>query len=168
MFARRAIEDHQLSTRIVSIDPRPRADINVLCDEIIRSPLEDTDLAVFHGLQPGDVVVIDGTHTAFMNSDSVVVFLEILPSMPPGVLVCLDDIFLPWDYPPTWGGRWYGEQYLLASALLFCASAWSVVFPAWYVTQESRLAGQLDPLWAHVMPAAGKYAKSFWMERRSI
>jgi hypothetical protein len=165
MFARRAIEDHQLPTRIVSIDPHPRAEIDRLCDEVVRQPLEETDLGVFAELQPGDVLVIDGSHTAFMNSDAVVAFLDILPVIPAGVLVAIDDIFLPWDYPPTWAGRWYGEQYLLAALLLAGVPGWSVVFPAWYLTQESPRRSQLDPLWEHVMPAVGKYAMTFWMER---
>jgi hypothetical protein len=165
LFAKRAVNDHDLPTRIVSIDPHPRAEIDRLCDEVIRAPLEDTDLAVFSDLKPGDVVVVDGTHTVFMNSDTVVAFLEVLPAIPPGVLVCIDDVFLPWDYPPTWAGRWYGEQYLLAGMLLCGMPGWSLVFPGWYVTNESPLKGQLDPLWHHVMPAAGKVAKSFWMER---
>jgi hypothetical protein len=167
MFARRAVTDHGLPTRIVSIDPHPRAEIDRLCDEVIRHPLEEADLSVFSTLKDGDVVVIDGTHTAFMNSDTVVAFLEILPLIPPGVLVCIDDVFLPWDYPPTWGGRWYGEQYLLATMLLSEGPGWSVVFPGWYLTNESKLASQLDPLWAHVTPATGKLAKSFWLERQA-
>jgi hypothetical protein len=29
--------------------------------------------------------------------------------------VHLHDIFLPWDYPEEWRGRYYSEQYLLAA-----------------------------------------------------
>lgn len=165
MFARRAIEDHGLPTRIISIDPHPRAGIDALCDRIARVPLERTDLGQFAQLEPGDVVLIDGSHTAFMNSDSVVTFLDVLPIIPPGVLVGIDDIFLPWDYHPTWAGRWYGEQYLLAAHLLGGSAGWELVFPAWYLTQESPLKGEFDPLWQHVAPQAGRYATSFWMER---
>jgi hypothetical protein len=164
-FARRAVNDHHLPTRIISIDPYPRADIDAICDVVIRKPLEETDITPFSKLKPGDVVVIDGTHTGFMNSDTVVAFLELLPAIPQGVLVCIDDVFLPWDYPPTWAGRWYGEQYLLASMLLAGAIGWSVLFPGWYLTNESAIKTELNPLWRHVMPAAGKVAKSFWLER---
>ena len=44
-FARRAIEDHGLRTRIVSIDPEPWAEIDGLCDEVLRAPAEEVDLA---------------------------------------------------------------------------------------------------------------------------
>ena len=52
-FARRAIHDHSLRTRITSIDPAPRAEIDKLCDCVIRRPLEELDLSVFDELEPG-------------------------------------------------------------------------------------------------------------------
>ena len=41
-FARRAIDDHSLRSRITSIDPAPRAEIDGLCDSVIRGPLGRT------------------------------------------------------------------------------------------------------------------------------
>jgi hypothetical protein len=35
-FARRAIEDHGLRTRIVSVDPHPRRDVDAICDQVVR------------------------------------------------------------------------------------------------------------------------------------
>ncbi len=37
---RRAIADQSLATRVISIDPHPRAEIDQLCDQVIRKPLE--------------------------------------------------------------------------------------------------------------------------------
>src|SRR5205085_8180151 len=37
-FVRRAIDDHRLPTRIVSIDPEPRIGVDGLCDEVVRAP----------------------------------------------------------------------------------------------------------------------------------
>jgi hypothetical protein len=166
MFARRAITDHGLSTKVISVDPHPRAEIDALCDEVIRQPLESVDLSVFSQLRAGDIFFLDGSHTAFMNSDTITGFLDIMPTLAPGVLVGIDDIFLPWDYHPTWAERWYGEQYLLASMLLAGMKNWKVQFPAWYVTQESALKDQLEPIWSVVEPKVGRYAMSFWMERQ--
>ncbi|HEX9547026.1 MAG TPA: class I SAM-dependent methyltransferase [Acidimicrobiales bacterium] len=167
MFARRAITDHDRPTRVVSIDPQPRADVDRLCDEVIRTPLERSDLSLLTRLEPGDVLVLDGTHTAFMNSDSVVAFLDVLPFINSGVLVVIDDIFLPSDYPPTWEGRWYGEQYLLATMLLAGAAGWTVRFPSWYVVNDSALAARLEPVWPDTLTHFGKVAKSFWIERQA-
>ena len=52
------------------------------------------------------------------KSDATVFFTEILPKLSGGTMVGLHDIFLPHDYPADWLGRYYSEQYLLASWLL--------------------------------------------------
>lgn len=147
-FVARARRDGGLQTQITSIDPHPRAEIDQLCDRIIRAPLESADLAVFESLKPGDVVFFDGSHRAFMNSDAVVFFTEILPSLPPGVLVGVHDILLPWDYPPKWGSRYYSEQYLLACYLLAESSLVTPVLPCHYVSLTPALSEILAPLWA--------------------
>jgi predicted O-methyltransferase YrrM len=117
-FAARAIRDADSQTRIVSMDPQPRAEMDALADEIIRAPLETADQTVFHALQEGDFLFFDGSHYALQNSDVVTFFLEILPDLPPGVLVHVHDIRLPYDYPPKLCRHWYGEQYILAMYLL--------------------------------------------------
>jgi FkbM family methyltransferase len=94
-FVRRSIRDNELCTRVISIDPAPRAEVDGLCDEIIREPLEGVDLDVFGRLGSGDVLVFDGSHHVFQNSDVTVFFLEIMPRLAPGVLVYVDDIFCP-------------------------------------------------------------------------
>src|SRR2546423_1868209 len=50
-FARKAIKDHNLETRILSIDPSPRAEVDALCDVVIRQPLEEIDLSIFSRLE---------------------------------------------------------------------------------------------------------------------
>ncbi len=164
-FARRAIAEFGLRTEITSIDPHPRAEVDALCDQVVRARVEDTDLALFATLEGGDVLLIDGSHTAFMNSDTTVLFAEVLPQLPPGVTVAIDDIFLPWDYPPTWEGRLYGEQYLLAMLLLGGAVGWNLVFAGFHLTRQSPLASRFEPLWPHVETRHGRLATSFWMER---
>ena len=46
-FARHIITARNLPTRLVSIDPKPRSEIDGLCDEVIRKPLEEVDLGYF-------------------------------------------------------------------------------------------------------------------------
>jgi hypothetical protein len=165
LFARKAVTDFGLRTRIVSIDPEPRADVDERCDEVVRRPLEECDLTVFDRLEAGDVVFFDGSHTALMNSDATVFFLEVLPRLAPGVLVGVDDIFLPADYHDTWADRIYGEQYLLAAFLLGGALGWTVRFPGWWVVEHSPLAERFAPLWPVVENRYGRTASSFWLER---
>lgn len=162
-LVRRAIGDHQLRTKILSIDPQPRAEIDSICDTVIRSPLETCDLGVFDQLQDGDILFIDSSHRCFMNSDATVLFLEVLPSLRPGVLVQVHDIFLPYDYPEGWVDRYYGEQYLLACYLLAGGCNLEIVLPNCFVTNHPDLRTILAPLWAEdVMHGIAARGWGFW------
>jgi hypothetical protein len=166
LFARRAISDFGLRTRIISIDPAPRHDVDDWCDEVVRQPLEQASGQMLETVAPGDVILVDGSHVALMNTDATVFFLEILPRLPSGVLVGIDDVFLPWDYPPTWPGRMYGEQYLLAAFLLGGADHFVVRFPGWWVLECSSLASRFDSVWPVIENRFGRRCTSFWLERR--
>lgn len=146
-FVARARRDGELDTRITSIDPHPRAEIDALCDAVIRTPLEACGLDEFESLRAGDVVFFDGSHRAYMNSDAVVFFLDVLPKLAPGVLVGIHDILLPYDYPPQWGPRFYSEQYLLACYLLARGDLFVPTLPCYYATREPALRRVLEPLW---------------------
>jgi hypothetical protein len=140
-FARRAVTDGALQTKIVSLDPHPRANIAQLCDTIVRQRLEDADLSIFDQLQAGDVVTFDGTHRSFVNSDVTVFFLEVLPRLPRGVLVHVHDIYLPYDYPP--GMPFYNEQYLLASYIV-AGGKLEIVLPNTYVSRNPELRAPIE------------------------
>jgi len=165
-FARRAVEDHDLATRIRSIDPAPRSEVDALCDEVIRQPFEEVDPGHLSDLEAGDIVFFDDSHRCFTNSDVTVAFLELLPSLPPGVLVEFHDIFLPWDYPPQMSDRYYSEQYLLATALLF-GERLEVVLPNFYVSINPSLYHLLDPIWDRfVWSATPTNGLSFWLRTK--
>jgi len=167
-FVRRAIRDHGLRTRIVSIDPYPRAEIDAICDEVLRHPLEDCDVAVFDRLAAGDICFVDNSHRAFQNSDVTVTFLEVLPRLAPQVLIGMHDIFLPDDYPSAWAERYYSEQYLLAAFLLGGHSGTDIVFPAWDASQRPELARIVAPIWeGEAFAAVHKHGAGFWLRTRA-
>ena len=162
-FARRAIEDHSLPTQIVSVDPHPRAEIDRLCDRLVRRPLQEADLALFDGLQAGDVLFLDCSHVLLTNSDVAVAFLDIVPRLPAGVLVQVHDVFLPYDYPPRWAHHYWSEQYLLAFALLEGASRLKVLLPNAFVSADPELSRVLEPLWQRVGLAGLDAGVSMWL-----
>ncbi len=165
-FARRAIRDLGLATKITSIDPHPRAEVDALCDTVLRQPLQDlTDTAVFDQLEPGDILFIDCSHVCLTNSDVAVAFLEVVPRLKPGVLLQVHDILLPYDYPPQWGERYYSEQYLLAFSLLEGSTGFEVALPNAYVSGDAELSAVLEPLWRHPAMAGvdGGGGMSFWL-----
>ena len=165
---RRAIRDHGLSTRLTSIDPRPRAEIDGICDEVIRHGLEDVDLSRFDELGRGDILFVDGSHRSFMNSDVTVFFLDVLPRLKPGVLVHVHDIDLPYDYMPERAEWYYSEQYLLAASLLAGHKCYSIVLPNAFISKEPDVMEVLDRFWARP-ELAGVPPKgvSFWLETRA-
>lgn len=165
-FAARAIRDHGLATRIVSFDPSPRASVKGLAHDIRSTRLEDLaagELAA--AVAPGDILFFDGSHRVFENSDVTVFFLEVLPSLPPGVLVQVHDICLPYDYPPGWERRWYSEQYLLAAYLLGGGAGIRFILPNAYVSADPELSRILDAIWVQPSHAAvERGGSSFWIE----
>jgi hypothetical protein len=166
-IVRRAIRDQDLTTRIISIDPSPRDEIDSIVDEAIRQPLEETDLSIFSTLRAGDIVFVDGSHRCLMNSDATVMFLDVLPNLAPGVYVGIHDIYLPDDYPPGWEPRFYSEQYLLAASLLAEGSRYDPVLASWYISRDPDLSSILSPLWNDTSMASVKRGgTSFWIKTR--
>lgn len=175
-FAAQAIRDAGLSTTLTSIDPHPRADIDALCQHVIREPLERADQRVFATLAKGDVLFIDSSHRTFTNSDVTTLFLEVLPMLPAGVLVHIHDVFLPWDYPAQWGTRYYSEQYLLAAWLLAGPERLRLVLSNVFVSCDANLRSLAtealsDSPLAHMMRPEFRYGQlrgisgtSFWAE----
>lgn len=127
-FARRAIADHRLRTKIVSIDPEPRTEIDAIADEVIRSGLEFADVSLFSQLDDDSVVFFDGSHRSFQNSDVTVFFIDILPELKAGIEVGIHDVFWPWDYPPAWVERYYNEQYMLGAYMLAFGRSFPLIF----------------------------------------
>lgn len=164
-FAARAKRDASLQTRIVSIDPQPRTEINGLSDEVISEPFENVGVEPFHSLQSGDIVFFDGSHRVFTGSDATVFFVEVLPALPPGTLVGIHDVYLPDDYPPEWSGRYYSEQYLLASYLLAGCSWLTPWLASWWVSTRPHLSGILDGLWEDSrLAGVERHGGAFWLQ----
>ncbi len=164
-FARQAINDHQLATKIISIDPEPRAEIDRICDQVIREPLEETDITIFNRLEAGDMVFIDNSHCCYMNSDVTVTFMDVLPYLKKGVLVGFHDIFLPYDYSPYLIKRFYSEQYLLAAYLLAESNKLRIELPNAYITRDTELINILSPIWDHFkLDPIKKVGYAFWVK----
>jgi predicted O-methyltransferase YrrM len=166
-FARKAINDLGLSTRIVSIDPHPHTVIEPLCDEVVRSRMEDVSRDFWEGIGPADMLFVDNSHRSFPNSDVTVFFAEVLPALRPGTLWGLHDIFLPRDYIEEWKDRFYNEQYLLLAYLLGGADGDEIVLPVMWASNEQSLHGIMAPLWAReeLFRDIGTHGGCFWMKR---
>lgn len=171
-FARYAARYGQLATHITSIDPEPRAEIDELCDVVIRAQLQTWDQSICDELMPGDIFFFDGSHRLETNSDSTVFFLEILPRLKPGVLVHVHDIYWPFDYLYRNKPNKWNDQYLLGALLLF--SQVKLVLPNYFACSHPPLREIVQELFRAEDPARSipmHYADnplltgvSFWFE----
>jgi len=162
--AHKAVKDHGLSTKITSIDPYPRAEIDSLADEIVRKPFEAVDTSWLAALEAGDILFIDNSHRILPNSDAMVFFLETLPALKPGVIVHIHDIYLPYDYPQFMCDRFYSEQYGLAIALLANPNRYQTLFPAYYISEDAELSSSISAIWEHPnLRDVERHGGSYWL-----
>lgn len=162
--AHKAVKDHGLSTKITSIDPYPRAEIDSLADEIVRKPFEAVDTSWLAALEAGDILFIDNSHRILPNSDAMVFFLETLPALKPGVIVHIHDIYLPYDYPQFMCDRFYSEQYGLAIAILANPNRYQTLFPAYYISEDIALSSSISAIWEHPnLRDVERHGGSYWL-----
>ena len=96
---------------------------------MIRMRVEEVGNQLFEELEPGDLLFIDSSHVIRPQGDVLTEYLDILPSLRPGVIVHVHDIFSPRDYPPEWLTEsllLWNEQYLL-EAFLTSNRDWEVL-----------------------------------------
>jgi hypothetical protein len=149
-FARFAVERFvPQGCEIVSIDAYPGDTIAGVPDRLINKSLRDADLSLFGALREGDIVWIDGSHVTYAGSDVAVFFLEVLPSLRPGVVIGVHDIALPWDYPPGMAELLFGEAQMMAAYLLGARDKVRIMLPCFYANNiDLRLRERLAPIWA--------------------
>jgi predicted O-methyltransferase YrrM len=104
----------------VCIEPYEMPWLERIGVKVIRRRVEDLGLDLFGALQANDVLFIDSSHVIRPQGDVLTEYLEILPTLKPGVLVHVHDIFTPRDYPAQRlraEVRFWNEQYLLEAFL---------------------------------------------------
>jgi predicted O-methyltransferase YrrM len=165
-FAARAIADGGLDTRLVAIDPEPRADLAALKvewhRETLQQALANSGGRAIAALHPGDLLFVDSSHILMPGTDVELILAELLPRLPSGTLVHIHDIFLPEPYPADWAWRGYNEQGAVAAML--AGGGWDILFASRFARAhfEARLRG--GPLGAY-HDAAGP-ATSLWLAKR--
>ena len=162
-FLARAVIDGGLATRLLCIDPAPRADITGLAGaldlQVRRSTLQQAGVEALPALVAGDILVIDSSHLALPGSDVDLLFSRVLPRLPAGVLVHVHDVFLPDGYPESWAWRHYAEHLVVAAWL--AAGGLRPRFASRWV--RSRMAGELAVSAAGRIPVApGAFESSLW------
>ena len=161
-FMARAVSDGGLSTRIVSIDPMPRASISDIGIEHVESTLHGADSQLFESLTTGDFLFVDSSHIMMPGTDVDYLINDVWPRLPGGVILHIHDILLPDGYPASWQRRGYNEQSAIAP--LIVGNAAKLIFSSRFATTrmkvkvEQGVIGRLDLL-------DGAIETSLWLEK---
>jgi hypothetical protein len=158
----RAAADAGHPTRLIAIDPAPRATLAGLHVEIVRSAVQEARGAPYSGLAAGDVLSIDGSHVLMPGTDVDFLLNRVLPALPAGVFVHIHDVFLPEGYPAEWAWRGYNEQ--LALPAMLQGRSYRILWSShWVVTRmRDRLARSVA---ARLPLLPGAHESSLWLEK---
>ena len=172
---------------LIAIEPHPDA---VLMrgfpgfTELIPRQVQQVPMDIFTSLGPGDILFIDSSHVVAIESDVIHEYLRILPSLKPGVVIHIHDIFMPADYPEKFVMTnlcFWGEQYLLEAFLsynrafevlwsssamqFFHREALEQYFPAWVGSFERMPAGMRA--FTPTLDGKNVWPCSFWIQKTS-
>lgn len=162
-FIAQAVVDEQFPCRHIAIDPAPRASIQKLKVEWGKELLNEAHISLFAALQKNDIAFFDSSHILMPGTDVDIILNRIFPTLRPGVLIHIHDIFLPDPYPDDWTWRGYNEQNALGP--LIAGGAYDLIFSSSYVVNRLKEAfirskvGQL-PL------NPGAFETSLWLRKR--
>lgn len=126
---RNSLDDASYRCRHVCIEPYEMPWLEKLGVEVVRRRVEDVGAEFFASLTSGDILFIDSSHIIRPQGDVLFEFLELLPTLCPGVVVHVHDVFTPRDYLEPWviqQVRLWNEQYLLEAFLTHNAN-WEVM-----------------------------------------
>jgi predicted O-methyltransferase YrrM len=113
-------ESPKYSCELTCIEPYEMPWLERTSANILRKRVENIEIEFFQRLEANDILFIDSSHVIKPQGDVLFEYHEILPSLKPGVLVHVHDIFTPKDYPDSWlkgEMRLWNEQYLLEAFL---------------------------------------------------
>ena len=162
-FAHKALTRNADGGKLTCIEPHPEERLNGLrlSVEVIQKRVEEIDVDFFSCLEANDILFIDSSHTVKFGSDVCYEFLEVLPTLRPGVWVHVHDIFFPHDYPAEWLLKRrlaLNEQYLLEAFLSFNREFQVALANHWLTLDHSSAAREL---WD-----GDAVSSSFWFYRR--
>lgn len=168
-FAARALEQNGADGfpgALLVIEPYEAPELEQLGVRVLRQRVEEVAADVFAELEEGDVLFIDSSHVVRPGSDVVLLLLEVVPALRPGVLVHVHDVFTPRDYPEEWSRRrWFWTEQYLVEALLTDSDRLEVLLAVDFLLRAHPQAfAAACPL--PLPPGPGPTPSSFWLRVR--
>lgn len=157
-------DDPDYRCEVTCVEPYEQPWLESLGVRVIRERVETLGPEPFAALESGDILFIDSSHVVRPQGDVLFLLLGVLPTLRPGVLVHVHDIFTPSDYPTRWvvdEARLWTEQYVL-EAFLSCNDAFEVIGALSYLHRHHFEA--LRAACPYVLP--DRAPGSMWIRRR--
>lgn len=134
LLARKAVRKNQqenpaYACQHICIEPFEMPWLEQTGVTVRRQRVEEVETSFFGQLHAGDILFIDSSHIIRPEGDVLFEYLEVLPSLQPGVIVHIHDILSPRNYLDSWLLEYvffWNEQYLL-EAFLTHNQAWKVI-----------------------------------------
>lgn len=164
MEAIRKNQEEGHETELICIEPYERPWLSSLKNiTVIRKRVEELSPSFFYTLEENDFLFIDSSHIIRPENDVLFEYFELLPSIKPGVIIHIHDIFTPRHYPRKWllkEQRLWNEQYLL-EAFLHYNQSFEILFTLNHLKNDffEEVAAILTNITAESEPA------SFWMRK---
>jgi len=170
LMAKEAIENNKRENSLynceqICIEPYEMPWLEKTGVQVIRKLVENVDVSFFSSLQNNDILFIDSSHMIRPQGDVLYEFLEILPSLNPGVVIHIHDIFSPKDYTKKHiveDVLFWNEQYLL-EAFLSCNRDFAIIGALNYLKTHfpAKLNAKMPVLRNHPDHVPG----SFWIKK---
>jgi hypothetical protein len=155
--------------RLICIEPYLAPWLEDLGDvTVVRQRVEELDPGIFASLQAGDVLFIDSSHVVRPGNDVRYLYGRIVPSLAPGVIVHVHDVYLPWEYPRQWAAEsrhFWNEQYVLQSFLSHNPD-YEVLLAGHYL--ERRYRNELVTACPSLARFPERSTSSFWFRRGGV
>ena len=107
-------EENTNKSSMICIEPYPTNYIKNLAKnntlELIKDEVQNIPINKFENLQKGDILFIDSSHVAKIDSDVNFLIFEVIPKLAKGVIIHFHDILLPMPSPPI--NHPFFDQYL--------------------------------------------------------
>jgi predicted O-methyltransferase YrrM len=159
-------EDPRCACKLVCVELYEQPWLARLAVKLVRRRVEELDVAVFASLDANDILFIDSSHVVRPQGDVLFELLEILPSLRPGVLVHVHDVFTPKAYLRWWikdEVKLCNEQYVLETFLTCNANFKTIGALNYLQHHHPELLGQKLPVLGCEL--AAREPGSFWIKR---
>lgn len=125
------------AAELIAIEPFEATYLDELGVNVVRQRVEDLQIDFFTDSEPSDFVFVDSSHLPRPDGDVPFLLLEVIPALPPGVVLHVHDVFTPCDYPREWSRRrWFWTEQYVVEALLTGNGGLEVLLSVSYLTER--------------------------------